>query len=218
VSRLVAGVASIAVLAIVTVLAVNVANAHARLDESTPAVGEVVAASPPQVSITFTQDVQKITGTYGIDVFDGAGDEVTAADAVLSDDDRRILTVELPPALPAGRYVVEYKNVSDEDGDPFDGAYAFYIGRAPTPEERALDEALIGEEEDATPTVETATTPTIGAGQTREAAPTTPAPVDDASDDDDSGGGVTLVLVVAAIVLVAVLVTVGFFVFSRRQE
>jgi len=192
------------------------AGAHARLDESTPAVGEVVQTSPPQVSITFSQEVQKITGTYGIDVLDGTGTEVTVADAVLSDDDRRILTVELPPDLAAGRYVVEYKNVSDEDGDEFQGAYAFYVGRQPTPEELALDEALIGEEEDATPTAETATTPTADAEETRAAAPTSSA-IDDLDDDDDTGGNITLVLVIGAIVLVALLVTGGFFLLSRRQ-
>jgi len=193
------------------------AGAHARLDESTPAVGEVVRTSPPQVSITFSQEVQKITGTYGIDVLDGTGTEVTVADAVLSDDDRRILTVELPPDLAAGRYVVEYKNVSDEDGDEFQGAYAFYVGRQPTPEELALDEVLVGEDEDATPTAETATTPTVGAEETRAAAPTSSAPIDDVGDDDDTGGNITLVLVIGAIVLVALLVTGGFFLLSRRQ-
>lgn len=219
-SRLAGSVASTASLLVALVIAATIADAHARLDESTPAVGEVVAASPPQVSITFSQDVQKITGTYGIDVLDGAGTEVTTDDAVLSDDDRRILTVELPPNLQAGRYVVEYKNVSDEDGDEFEGAYAFYVGREPTPEERALDEALIGDEDDVTPTVETATTPTIGAEETRAAVPTASTPVDDGGgdDDDDGGGRLTLVLVVGAIALVAALVTMGFFLFSRRHD
>jgi methionine-rich copper-binding protein CopC len=217
VSRLAAGIVSTAALVVAFVMAVTVADAHARLDESTPAVGEVVQTSPPQVSITFSQEVQKIMGTYGIDVLDGTGTEVTVADAVLSDDDRRLLTVELPPDLAAGRYVVEYKNVSDEDGDEFQGAYAFYVGRQPTPEELALDEALVGEEEDATPTAETATTPTASAEETRAAAPTSSTPVDDVDDDDDTGGNITLVLVIAAIVLVALLVTGGFFLLSRRQ-
>ncbi|MEX2227497.1 MAG: copper resistance CopC family protein [Dehalococcoidia bacterium] len=205
------------VLAVVAVLSHGggVAGAHARLDESTPAVGEVVETSPSSVSITFTQDVQKIGGTYGIDVSDGGGAEVTVADALLSDDDRRILTVELPASLPVGRYVVEYKNVSDADGDPWDGAYAFYVGREPTAEELAADEALIGEEENATATAEAASTPDVDGTATREADPTTGVPIDQ-DFDDDNGGAITLVLVIGAIVLIAVLVTVGFFVYSRR--
>jgi len=216
VSRLAAGIVSTAALVVAFVMAVTVADAHARLDESTPAVGEVVQASPTQVSIKFTQEIQKITGTYGIDVVDGAGTEVTTAEAILSDDDRRIMTVEVPPSLPAGRYVVEYKNVSDEDGDDFEGAYAFYVRRQPTPEELALDEALIGEEDEPTPTAEAANTPTAGAEETRAAAPTSTPPIDD-SDDDDTGGNITLVLVIGAIVLVALLVIGGFFLLSRRQ-
>jgi methionine-rich copper-binding protein CopC len=191
-------------------LAALVAGAHARLDESAPAVGEVLAASPPQVSITFTQDVQKISGTYGIDVIDAGGADLTTADAVLNDDDRRIMTVDLQPSLPAGRYIVEYKNVSDEDGDPFAGAYAFYVGREPTAEELAADHELLGEEEE-TPTAEATPAPTAVATPV-----SVPTPVTN-GDDDDAGGTITLILVVGAIALVATLVIAGFVALSRRR-
>jgi methionine-rich copper-binding protein CopC len=190
-------------------LAVHVAGAHARLEESTPAVGEVLAASPPQVSITFTQELQKITGTYGIDVFDASGADVTTGDAVLNDTDRRIMTVDVQPSLPAGRYVVEYKNVSDADGDPFAGAYAFYVGRQPTAEELAADQELLGQEEE-TPTAQPAASPTAAATPV-----VVPTPATD-GDDDDAGGTITLILVVGAIALVATLVVAGYFAFSRR--
>jgi methionine-rich copper-binding protein CopC len=213
--RKLVGIIAVSALAIAAAgLAVSVAGAHARLAESTPAVGEVLAASPPQVSITFTQEVQKITGTYGIDVFDASGAEVTAADAVLSDDDRHILTVDLQPALPVGRYVVQYKNVSDADGDPFEGAYAFYVGREPTAEELTADEQLADQEEEATPTTQPAASPTVAAIPTATASPTTPS----GDGDDDAGGALTLIVVVAAIALVAVLVVVGYVAFSRQRK
>jgi methionine-rich copper-binding protein CopC len=178
-------------------------------------VGEVDQTSPPQVSITFSQEIQKITGTYGIDVFDANQVEVTTQDAVLSDADRRILTVDLPASLPAGRYVVRYKNVSDEDGDPFDGAYAFYIGREPTAAELAADAQLAPQEGEETPTA-SAATPTPAAQATGAAtAVATPA---SAPEDDDDGGNITLILVIAGLVILVVLVLVGFFALSRAQN
>jgi methionine-rich copper-binding protein CopC len=195
-------------------LVASIASAHARLDESTPAAGEVVQASPPQVSITFSQEIQKITGTYGIDVLDASEAEITTQDAVLSDADRRILTVDLPPSLSVGRYVVQYKNVSDEDGDPFEGAYAFYVGRQPTEAERAADAQLTQEEEEATPTASTGTT--TPEAQATSAATAVPPPASTA--DDDSGGNITLILVVAALVVLVVLVAGGFFALSRAQN
>jgi methionine-rich copper-binding protein CopC len=193
-------------------------DAHARLDESSPEVGAVLDAAPAEVSITFSQDVQKITGTYGIDVFDESGAEITTEDAVLSDDDRRILTVSLPAALPTGRYVVEYRNVSDEDGDPWEGAYAFYVGRQPTPEEAAADEELLGETEEATPTAAAAAETPTPAGQATAVDSPTQAAVDGRDEDDDAGGNITLFLVVGAIALVVVLVAGGFFALSRRPN
>jgi len=217
------GAACLAALAGLLVTAGGAA-AHARLSTSTPAVGEVLAASPAEVSITFTEDVQKIMGTYGIDVIDESGANVTAADAALSDSDRRVLTVALTANLPVGRYVVEYKNVSDSDGDAFEGSYAFYVGREPTSAERAADAELgSAPEEEATPTAAATTSapttkaPTAGvpttSGVTAVASPSA-----QPSDDDDSGGDLTMILVVSAIVLVAVLVVAGFVAFSRRES
>jgi methionine-rich copper-binding protein CopC len=190
------------------------AGAHARLDESTPGVGAVLEAAPTEVSITFTQDVQKISGTYGIDVFNESNAEVTTEDATLSDADRRMMRVPLPAGLPEGRYVVRYKNVSDEDGDPFEGAFPFYIGRAPTAEERAADELLLGEE-DETPTA-SAASPTVAASPSAAARTPVATATSTATDDDDSGGNITLFLVLGAIALVAIAVAGGFFAYSRR--
>jgi methionine-rich copper-binding protein CopC len=218
VRRLLSVGAAIAAAGAAFALVVSIASAHARLDDSTPAAGEVVETSPPQVSVTFSQEIQKITRTYGIDVLDANENELTTQDAVLSDADRRILTVDLPASLPPGRYVVRYKNVSDEDGDPFEGAYAFYVGRQPTEAERAADAQLTQEEEEETPTA-AAGTSTPAAQATSAAtgaatAVTTPA----STADDDSGGNITLILVVAALVVLVVLVAGGFFALSRMQN
>lgn len=164
----------------------------------------MLSASPAQVSITFTQDVQKVTGTYGIEVTSEAGDDVTAADAVVSDDNRNVMTVQLQPNLPQGRYIVQYKNVSDADGDPWAGGFAFYIGVEPTAEQLAADAQLEPEEEETPPPTQPAAT-SEPAGTPLASA--TAVPPNSGDDDDDGGGGTTWIILGAVI---AVGIAAGF--------
>lgn len=179
-------------------------HAHANYESSTPAKGEVLATSPEQVSITFTQDVQRITGTFGIEVTGPVG-SATGGEADLNDDDRSIMTVRLTSNLPPGRYVVEWKNVSDTDGDSAEGAFAFYVGVQPTTEDLAADAALeeVGQEE----------TPTPAAGSRTPGAtpPTSSTATPPANDDDGDGNSGTVVAVIVAIVAVAAGLSLGFF-------
>jgi methionine-rich copper-binding protein CopC len=194
---------------------------HARIDESTPAVGEVLDTSPTQVEIIFTQELQRITGTFGIDVIDEGGVDVTTEDAILSDEDRHILSVALQPDLPVGRYVVEYRQISDEDGHEFEGAYAFYVGREPTPEELALDQELLGDEEAFAQTATAEAASTAGATEPTVAGDATPAPSTtpgDSANEDDSGSDVVLWGVIGSVVLLIVLIAVGFYAYSRRSS
>lgn len=195
-------------------LTVSSAAAHARLKESSPAVGEVLQAPPAEVSITFTNDLQKISGTYGIEVTDQAGRSVVAAPAELDDGDRSIMTVALQPNLAAGRYVVQYKNISDEDGDRFEAGFAFYVGVVPTAEQRAADALLDPAEISVTQTFVAggAGTSTPGAsespGSGTAAAPAASPTAGDSSSNDDSGSVTTTIIVVAVVVAGGL---VGFF-------
>ena len=89
---------------------------------------------------------------------------MTTGDAVLNDADRTLMTVGLQPELPPGRYVVQYNNVSDADGDPFAAGFAFYVGVEPTAEQLAADALARAAEDSATQTSsrqpDTAPTPT----------------------------------------------------------
>ena len=196
------------------------AEGHARYKESTPAKGELLAASPAQVSITFSQEVQKVTGTYGIDVRyspsrpqTGITQDAEAGPAVVNDDDRTIVSVPLRPDLAPGRYEVHWTNVSDADGDPAEGAFSFYIGMPPTAADLAADEALalIGEEEETPEPTGGASTPAPG---TPAASATAVAP----RSDDDDGGGSTALIIIGVIVVVGIVA--GFlaarFVTRRR--
>jgi methionine-rich copper-binding protein CopC len=202
------------------------ASAHARYESSFPAKGEVLATSPNRVEITFTQEVQRISGTYDIAVNKDRGPSVTAGPAEIDEDDRRIMRVPLQPDLAPGRYVVNWRNVSDEDGDEAIGAFSFYVQTPPNEIDLRNDEELarIGEEDAATATPAAGATPdadTPGA-ETPEASATaavTPAATvvadgaDGNSDSDDSG----LVIVIVTVIVVGVVAAAGAFFFVRRR-
>ena len=198
------------------------ASAHARYESSTPARGEILAVGPDAVDITFTQEIQRIEGKYGLEVTKDRGPAVTAGPAAVNDEDRRQLSVPLQPELTAGRYVVRWNNVSDEDGDPAEGAFSFYVNYEPNAVDLANDEqlALIGEEGTPAATQPAAQTPTDGetpaTGQTP--APTTDAITPPAADGQDDNSNTSIVLfVVGAIALAAALVGAGYFFLRGRS-
>src|SRR2546421_11821147 len=120
-SRAVTATAFITVVLLAASMVPRVALAHAHYKTSTPGIGEIGQDQPPQVDITFTQSIQKVSGTYDLAVTrDGAG-PVTTGPPVLDEQDRSKLSVPLQPDLAPGRYVVKWKNVSDDDGDAATG-------------------------------------------------------------------------------------------------
>ena len=171
-------------------------SAHGRYKSSMPKKGEVLAAPPTSVEIVFTQQLQKVAGTYGIEVTDTEGASVTPNRALLDEADRSRMTVALNPDLEPGRYVVRWHNISDEDADPAEGAFAFYVGVEPTPPDLDADRALakVGSE-GATPT----TVATIAAVET-------PMSQDDDGDSAMLIGGVAIAAVIVAVIGAAVVV------------
>jgi methionine-rich copper-binding protein CopC len=115
------------------------AAAHAEYESSVPAKGAVVPAAPDEVSITFDTDIQTIGLSIEV-THDGAS--VTDGDAQREAADHTTASVPLDAGLAPGRYVVEWTNVSDADGDAHEGAFSFYIQTQPTAEDLEADEAL----------------------------------------------------------------------------
>lgn len=107
------------------------AHAHARYERSEPADGAVLDQSPPRVDAWFSQEMRRSGGLPTMVVASESGD-VIADDAVLDNADRTHMYVELPPALPDGRYTVIWHNLSDEDGDEAQGAFHFFVGEPAT--------------------------------------------------------------------------------------
>jgi methionine-rich copper-binding protein CopC len=220
-------VVGIAMLAALLIAPRDVA-AHARYESSEPAKGEVVQTSPSRVEITFTQEIQRVSGLYGITVEKDRGLDVTAGPAEVHDDDRSTMSIPLQPTLEPGRYVVFWHNVSDEDGDAAEGAFSFYVQDAPTAVDLENDRQLeeIGAEDETPtgePTEEATTEPTAAATDEPTAAATstpaaveTPADGDDGEDDGDAVAAIIAIVVVAAVALAAA--GVGYTVVQRRRR
>lgn len=120
-----------AVLALVGLAVVApAASAHAELESTEPAADSVVAASPAQVRLTFSESVDVAAG--GVQVFDSAGRRVDAGkEASHPPGDRSAVVLDLP-TLADGTYVVTWRVVAD-DSHPVHGAFTFTVGQGQAP-------------------------------------------------------------------------------------
>lgn len=213
---------SIGLFAVTMLVGTAPVSAHAQYASSTPAKGARLTSAPAEVTITFTQEIQKIEGTYEITVNKDRGLAVTSGPAVVSDDDRTMMSVPLAPGLADGRYVVRWKNVSDADGDPAEGAFSFYLNYEPNTVDLENDAQLeeVGAEEEETPaggdTPVSDEAPTIETQD--DGAPTAAAaPGDGAESDDDDDSTPTLWVILGA-VGIGLVAGVGAFAFARSRR
>jgi methionine-rich copper-binding protein CopC len=100
-------------------------EAHAFLRDAEPGVGSTVQASPNEVRIRFTEDIEPAFSS--IQVFDASGKEVDKHDVHLDRSDRAMLHVSLP-RLGAGIYKVVWRVVS-VDTHVTNGNFTFRINR-----------------------------------------------------------------------------------------
>lgn len=120
--------AALAVLA----LAAAQASGHAGLSAAEPADGAVLERAPAAVVLRFSEPVTPIA----IRLFDRAGTRVE----LQATAEGETVRAALPPALPAGPYLVSYR-VTSLDSHPVGGTIAFSVGRA----ERLAASAAPGE-------------------------------------------------------------------------
>ena len=110
-------------------LAVSLASGHAAPERFDPAPGTVLSAAPQEAQGWFTQDVRRQEGASFIRVFDASGTQVDEGQPVVDDADRRHMSVNLNSGLEAGRYMVAWQTLSDEDGELDGGCYWFFVGQ-----------------------------------------------------------------------------------------
>jgi methionine-rich copper-binding protein CopC len=99
------------------------AFAHAFLERANPPVGSEIAASPPQVAISFTEGVEPLFST--IEVHGPNGATVPAGTPQVAPDNNRVLSVQLPK-LPPGVYTVSW-HVTSVDTHKTEGSFQFTV-------------------------------------------------------------------------------------------
>ena len=119
--------------------------AHAKLVESDPAGGDVLAKPPQQVSLRFDEPVQfEETGGAALDpldpikVYNENGTRVDEGNTRASPDDPRVLLVDIKKKLSDGVYGVDWE-VTSKDGHVIDGALGFTVERSSKRSEGATD-------------------------------------------------------------------------------
>ncbi|MEZ4621641.1 MAG: copper resistance protein CopC [Caldilineaceae bacterium] len=102
--------------------------AHATYDHSEPAADATLPTAPTVVRIWFTEELFRRAGMNSIEVYRADGTRVDGDDATIDDDDRSLMQVSLTPELPDGRYTVQWKTLSADDGHEGSGEFTFTIG------------------------------------------------------------------------------------------
>ncbi len=108
-------------------LFVETALAHSAYLRSNPGADAIIATAPAKVEIWFSQELFRRKGENTIHVSGADGQEVSSGETQIDDDDRTHIWVEVLPNLPAGTYLVEWRNISVEDGHSTEGSFNFTI-------------------------------------------------------------------------------------------
>jgi copper transport protein len=104
------------------------AEAHAILIKSDPAKDAVLASSPTQVSMWFTENLNSTFSTA--EVVNAANKRVDSNNAHVMASDTKEMVVSLPANLPSNVYVVVWRTQSADDGHVLRGSLRFSVADA----------------------------------------------------------------------------------------
>ena len=120
----VAAVAGVVALLLTLAFAGSV-SAHAKYSSSDPAANTVLKAPPRVVTVHFLEDVNPDGSS--LTVYDAKGNLVSDGQGQVSTTDVKTMTVGMT-GDGSEIYLVVWKTVSLDDGDPDIGAFNFFIG------------------------------------------------------------------------------------------
>ena len=112
--------ALLAALVLLAGVAAAAALAHSKQEETHPADGAVLGQAPDVISVSFDEPIS-IT-SIRLENEEGDSFELERTDAMAPVTEFRAT----PPALPEGRYSVEWRGLSS-DGHPMKGRFSFEI-------------------------------------------------------------------------------------------
>ena len=111
-------------LAAMAICTASPALAHAFLERAVPPVGSELAASPPELVLTFTEGVEPLFSS--IELRDAAGATVTISKPHTRPGNDRQLVIELP-SLHEGKYTVIW-HATSVDTHKTEGNFRFSVG------------------------------------------------------------------------------------------
>ena len=175
------------------------AAAHAELDVPTPKDGATVEGSPPEVSGTFTQEINPDGSSLVLRDTDNA---VVARGGPDPDDVKRMAITDLPELAP-GTYEVQWTTISAEDDELARGTWSFTVEAAPS----------------VAPSTEPTATASPSAAATASATPeptAPPSPSASPAPTDQTGGSGSDVVLPIILALAVVLLAAGYLLSRRR--
>jgi len=122
-----------------TVSAHTAIPAHAKVNKAIPAIGSTISQAPTTVTVFTLENINPDPSKSNLFIYSPAGDLISQGNARVSLTNPRemSITIKPDPANLHGVYVVQWKTVSAEDGDPDQGAFVFTVNAAavasPTP-------------------------------------------------------------------------------------
>lgn len=124
-SHLVRVIAAISALAASAWASAPSTSAHAALDQSDPSANSVLAAAPSQITLSFTEPLERSYSRATL--FDQIGQPVPGGDSQLGQADKDLIITPTSP-LADGTYSVVWQTLSNADGHTAEGYFAFTVG------------------------------------------------------------------------------------------
>ncbi len=112
-------------LAILGSLSPGTTSAHAALDRSNPTPSSVLAQSPEDIRLWFSEPIEQ--GESTIRLFDRNGAELPEIETRAGDSPESLIAL-LPQPLDTGTYSVVWSTLSAADGHPLQGYFTFSVG------------------------------------------------------------------------------------------
>lgn len=103
------------------------AFAHANLLQASPQINSVLAGSPDEIRLTFTEPLEEQFSRIQLRTADGTVLETPSATLDPADDKQLVLQ---PDILPDGLYTVAWRVVSQTDGHLTQGTFPFTVGES----------------------------------------------------------------------------------------
>ncbi|MFI5272254.1 MAG: copper resistance protein CopC [Ktedonobacterales bacterium] len=130
VRRRLPSVAALGIAIMLSLVVAGIASAHAKYKSSDPAANAVLKAAPSVVTVHFYENVNPDGSS--LTVYDSRGKVVSAGTGQVSTADTKTMTVSMQ-GNGSEAYLVVWKTVSLDDGDPDIGGFNFFVGNAAAP-------------------------------------------------------------------------------------